>query len=426
MLKGKKFWFIVFSFCFVLLIKLYFLLTSFSHTDFSEFVAYNNGDSGHYLSIARNIHTFHAYADNSTNVPNEYATWRPPVWPFTLSFLFIFSQNIFWVLLSKIILETSLILFALYLYKKRSKSDWFLLIPFLLLFIEPQYLKYSFTFFSESFNSILILLLTGLFLTLKNTKKYSFIIPVLSAIIVLCHPVSAFFVASFMGFYCLLNLKENLKTSLLHGMIFIVLLAIWPIRNAVTFHKGIYLTASQGATFSKGWNEKVATDFTNVEGDLANEGLNIKYVKDHQKKMPVKSVLELSTLYKEGTNNFIRSLSFEQKVEIAFKKIKSNFNPFPEKPKPGFFEDLSIVFRILYLFLFVQLFIRAFQSKKFNFESQRDKAFLIVLCVFIGQLVMAAYIYTGFRFNAIYSLCLLFCFIVVNQIFIQKAIHKIV
>jgi hypothetical protein len=229
-----------------------------------------------------------------------------------------------------------------------------------------------------------------------------------------------------MGFYSLINIKSNLKISLLHGMIFVILLSIWPIRNMITFDKGIYLTASQGATFSKGWNEKVALNFTNVNGDLADEGMNIKFVKDIDKKLPVESVLELGKLYQEGTYNYINSLSFGQKATIASKKIKSNFNPFPEVPKPGFLEDLAIVFRIFYLLLFVQLFWRLFQFQKFNFDSQTDKTFLIVFCIFVGQILMSVYIYTGFRFNAIYSLCLLFCLIIVNQNLIKKVITRIV
>lgn len=420
----KKLFFIL-SFSFVLIIKLYFLITSFCNADFTASHVNNNGDSSHYLSIAKNIYKFHTYADNGSYIANEYATWRAPIWPFVLSFLFYISNSTFWLLLSKIVLETILLTTFLNIYRKRQKLDFTLFVPFLILFIEPQYLKYSFSFISESFNALLILLLTVLFLTLKTTSKFNLAIPILSAIIILCHPVSTFFILTFMGLYCLLNVKKNSKTMVLHGFIFIALLLIWPIRNALTFDKGLYLTASQGATFSKGWNEEVLTNFTNVEGDLANEGLNLKFIKDVDKKLPVNSVLDLSKLYQQGTWNYINQLNFIEKVQIAFKKIKSNFNPFPEKPKPGFFEDLSIVFRILYLVLFLQLIKRLFQFKKFDFESQKDRVFLIVLAVLIGQIIMSIYIYTGYRFNSIYSLCLLFCFIIVNQNLIQKTIHKL-
>lgn len=426
MLKQKKTTLIIIIIFFVLFIKSYYIYTSFISTDFSEKVAYNNADAGHFLSIARNIHNFHIFSEYSSTIPSETATWRPPIWPFILSFLFIFSDSIFWILISKLILETLLIIGIIYFYKKKTTINWYLLFPFLLLFIEPQYLKYSLTFNSESINSILILILTILFLTLKTTKKFNILIPIISAIIILCHPVSAFYISVFMGFYCLINVQSNFKICIFHGLIFVSLTSTWPIRNAITFNKGFFVTASQGATFSKGWNETVATDFTNVTGDGADEGINLKYIKDRQIKQPVESILDVSELYKEGTQNYINSLSFSEKATIVFKKIKSNFNPFPEKPKPGFFEDLSILFRILYLLLFIQLFRRLFQIKKFDFNSHIDKAFLVVLCIFIGQIIMASYIYTGFRFNTIYSLTLLFCFIIVNNSLIQKGMKKLI
>lgn len=425
MMKRKRFWLVFFSFCIVLLIKCYFAAVSFNNTDFSKSTAFSNGDSGHYLTIAENIHTYHAYSDDSTTIPSESATWRPPIWPFVLSFLFIFTSSVFWLLVLKLFLETFLIAISLYFYKKEQKLTWLCFIPFLLLFIEPQYLKYSSTFLSENFTAILILLLSILFLNLEYKKTNSFIVPILAATIVLCHPVSIFFITIFMGFYCLINLKTNLKTTLAHGTIYFLLLSIWPIRNAILFDKGIYLTASQGATFSKGWNAKVATDFSNVDGDLADESLNLKYVKESTEKLPTRSVVALSKLYQQGTYNYINSLTFSQKVKIILKKIKSNFNPFPEKPKNGFLEYLAIMFRIVYIVLFAQLFLRILKIRKFDFESQTDKAFLVVLCIFIGQTLMAAYIYTGLRFNAVYSLCLLFCFIVVNHNLIRRIITKL-
>jgi hypothetical protein len=117
-------------------------------------------------------------------------------------------------------------------------------------------------------------------------------------------------------------------------------------------------------------------------------------------------------------------LSFTEQLKIALKKLKSNFNPFPEKPKDGFFESLSIIFRIVYLFLFIQLFLRFINRKKFDFNLIQDNAFLVVLSIFIGQSLMAVYIYTGFRFNAIYSLPMLLCFIIINENWIIKKLNR--
>ncbi|WNM20010.1 hypothetical protein [Flavobacterium capsici] len=411
----KSVFFTIFLFL-ILLIKGYFLYTNLSISDYEGEKIYQKGDPSHYYMIAKNIFEFNTYSDDFSNIPNESATWRPPIWPLVLSTFFYLSQNPFSILLIKIIFEFIFLTSILIYFKKKLKIKWFYLSPLLLLYIEPQYLKYSLTFFSESLSALLILFLSILFLNLKKEKRFSIYIPILSSIIILCHPVSAFFVASIMGVYCLINLQYNFKVSILHGLLFVLLSVLWPIRNQTLFNQGFYLTASQGATFSKGWNEKIISDFTNVEGDLAEEEMNLKYIKTEKKIIPnTIPVLERSKLYKEGTLNFINSISMTEKLKIILIKIKSNFNPFPEKPKPGFFENLSIVFRIFYLILFIQMFKRIFQFKKFNIENLSDKVFLVVLSIFIGQTLMSAYIYTGFRFNAIYSLTCLFCFILINK-----------
>ncbi|MBP6557200.1 MAG: hypothetical protein KAX93_00635 [Flavobacterium sp.] len=409
---------------FVLLVKGYFLFTTFNHNNLTEATVSKSGDAGHYFKIAKNIAEFYSYADDNSATANESATWRPPVWPFILSFFFYVSKNPLSLLVCKIIFETLILVSALFYFKKKNSYPILFFSLLLLLLIEPQYLKYSATFLSESFTAILALLFMLLFLGLKTQYRFHILIPIIAAITVLCHPVSVFFVVTLLGIYLLFNVKKHFKIGLLHGFLFLAIVLLWPIRNHLLFDKGLYLTASQGATFSKGWNEKVLTNFTNVDGDLADESLNLKYVDSNKIIQSEKGVLEYSKLYQQGTWHYIKSLNFSDQLKIAFKKLSSNFNPFPEKPKAGFFEKLSVVFRILYLVLFAQLFIRILSRKKIDFSATRDKAFMVVFAVFIGQVMMSVYIYTGFRFNSIYSLTLLLCFMLVNENWISEKIIR--
>ena len=409
---------------FILLVKGYFLYSTFQNGDFSEATITKSGDAGHYFKIAKNISEFHSYSDNHSAIANESATWRPPVWPFTLSLFFYLTSNPLSLLVLKVIFET-LILVSLIGYFSRKQKYSLLLTSFLLLIlIEPQYLKYSATFLSESFTAVLALLLTLLFLGLRKDQTYHVYIPIIAGLTVLCHPVSVFFVVTLFGIYLLLNIRNHLRKCITHGILFSLIVLSWPIRNAVVFDQGIYLTASQGATFAKGWNEKVLTDFTNVDGDLADEGLNLKYA-DTTELATNNGVLVYSRLYQNGTWHYLKSLPFTVQLKMAFKKLKSNFNPFPEKPKAGFFESLSIGFRMLYLVVFVQLLLRIISRKKPDFTSLRDKAFLVVFAVLLGQTLMSIYIYTGFRFNSVYSLTMLFCFLIINQLWIAGQINRI-
>jgi hypothetical protein len=396
-------------------VKFYYLYLSNMNDNYSDKAAYNGGaDASHYLIIAKNIADFNVYSDTNSVIASENATWRPPFWPLFLSLFLRFTTNPLALILLKSFLEVFLLGFILFKFKKDTNVKFIGLLPFCLLFIEPQYLKYSITFLSESLTAILILGLSFFFISLNNSKRTHIAIPILAACVVLCHPVSVFFVGSLLLIYLIGNWKFNWIKALFHGFIFSLIVCSWPCRNAITFEKGFYLTASQGATLAKGWNEKVSTEFTNSEGDLADEGLNLKYVDPKLVSNSQNSILDLSHLYTLGTKNHISRIGFGEITRIALKKLKSNFNPFPESPKPGSLETLSVFFRILYLVVFIQMTVRFFRKRRIDFNTIKDRIYLVILAIFVGQSIMSVYVYTGLRFNAIYSLTLLFCFLYLN------------
>ena len=393
-------------------VKFYYLYVSNLNTNYSNETAYEGGaDASHYLIIAKNIADFNVYSDTNSEIPSENATWRPPFWPFVLSLFLRFTTNPLALILLKSILEVFLLGYILFKFRNDTNIKLIGLLPFCFILIEPQYLKYSITFLSESLTAILILGLIVLFISLKNTKRSHIAIPILAAFVVLCHPVSVFFVGSLLLIYLIYNWRINRVNGVFHCLLFALIVFSWPCRNAITFDKGLYLTASQGATLAKGWNEKVSTEFTNSEGDLADEGLNLKYVDPKLVAHAHSSIVDLSQVYTLGTKNYIEGIGFGEIAKIALKKIKSNFNPFPERPKPGTLETLSVFFRILYLVVFILMIVRFFRKIKIDFNSLKDRIYLVVLAIFVGELLMSVYIYTGLRFNAIYSLSLLFCFI---------------
>ena len=409
----------------LILVKFYYLYLSNVNGNYSNEVAYKGGaDASHYLGIAKNVADFNVYSDTNSEIASENATWRPPFWPVVLSLFLMFTTNPLALILLKSILEVFLLGYILFKFKNDTNVKFIGLLPFCFIFVEPQYLKYSITFLSESLTAILILGLIVFFVSLNNTKRYHVAIPVLAAFVVLCHPVSLFFVGTLMLTYLIYNWRTNRIHILFHCLLFSLIVFSWPCRNAIIFDKGLYLTASQGATLAKGWNKKVSTEFTNSEGDLADENLNLKYVDSQLVVQSKNSVLDMSHMYILGTKNFVKGIGFDEITKIAFKKIKSNFNPFPERPKPGTLETLSAFFRILYLVVFIQMIVRFFRKSKIDFNSINDRIYLVVLAIFVGQFIMAVYIYTGLRFNAIYSLSLLFCFIYLNMDLLMNKLNK--
>lgn len=405
--------------------KIYYLTLAYNNNNYSESKIYNSADEAHYLAIAKSLSKYGVYTDNNSNIQTERATWRPPIWPLILASFFTITTNLFALVMLKFILEFGLILLAWFWFKKQNKSKLNYSFPFLLLLLEPQYIKYSLTFLSESITAVFCLLLVTCFVLFCKSKKNSLSIIIFSLLVILCHPVSAFFVAFLLLFYGLLNFKNHFLRIILHAFIFISVFSIWPFCNDLAFDKGFYLTASQGTTFSKGWNSKVALEFNNCEGDLADEGLNLNLLNSDDKVLENLSYIDRSKQYKRATLIFLSSISLNEKITIALTKLKSNFNPFLEKEKDIFLEKIAIPFRILYIFIFIQSFYLLLFRKPKQLEANVYRACLSVLAIVLGQTFMAIYIYTGLRFNAIYGLSMLFLAIIINYKSISKTVGVI-
>ena len=406
-------------------LKVYYISIANVNNAFSEEVVQKNGDGSHYLEIAENIYNHNTFSDNNSINPTQSATWRPPIWPATLSVFFAIANTPLGLIICKSVLELLLISVVFLILLKQSRFKNYLVLPFFLLLIEPQYLKYSITFLSESYTAVLILLLVVVFIFYKGKKYQNILIPILSVLVILCHPVSIFFVLLLLGFYIVFNFKIQAKIIMIQAILFLILAISWPLRNHFTFNEGLYLTVSQGTTFSKGWNDEVFDKFSNVDGDLADEYLNLKYLKDSLIVNGSLSEVQKSKLLKKATSLFIRQLSVKERAQIVLKKIKSNMNPIPEKPKLGTIETFGTLFRVVYCFVFLQTLFFLIKKPKIEFSNIKHRIFLVVVTILIGQLIMSTYIYTGLRFNSIYGLSLLLCFIYLNlDIFLSYLSEK--
>ena len=363
------------------------------------------GDIGHYLQIGKNLSDFGVYGDNQSPVPTESATWRAPVWPAILSVFFLVSNKQIVLLGLKMLIELAIGFWALTRLKEHYKLGDNLYCLLFLVFFEPQFVKYSANFLTESLSAVLIFALAVSFMTSVG-KRVSYDFTLLCVIAILCHPVSIFFVATLFAIYILKAGQQQIRRSAVSIVLFIALLLAWPLRNALTFEKGFYLTASHGATFSKGWNDNVAENFTNTRGDDADENSNLKYLTAQDFNRG--SVIDMNQRFKEATMAFIDQASGADLASAAIKKISSNFNPFCETPKTGLLEKLGVAARLLYLFNFVLISIY-FVKLRQSASPLVYHTFAVIAAVLVGQVAMSVYIYTGLRFNCIYGMTLLAC-----------------
>lgn len=411
-MMSKSFIYALLLFLFASVVKFYFVRLSHNAGSYTTELAYNNGDASHYLEIGRNINEHFVYSDNDSDVPTESSLWRPPVWPFVLSVFFFVTKSPLGLILLKILFESLLFIGGYLMFRKVGKGRKMFHPLFLLLLIEPHYLKYSITFLSESLTSVLLLLLSVYLMYLFINNKRSVLFSIAGAVTILCHPVCVFFVLSLLFLYWIRDIRSYKKETAISVLVFTLIMLAWPVRNNMVFGKGMHMTASEGATFSKGWNEKVIELFNNVDGDLADENINLKYAKDYTNEDI--SVLDLSKTLKQGTWNYIKQASLMDLVNIPLVKLRSNFNPIPEKTKGGTLEALGMLFRFLFLLCFIQALYILFKNRK-NIFSNENIVPLIVLSVIIGQVLMATYIYTGIRFNSIYGMVLTFSFFYMNR-----------
>ncbi len=412
----------------ILFVKSYFLFSVYKNQNLQNIKIFNEklsieGDAHHNLMIAKNLYDHHTFSDDNSNDPSEYAVWRPPLWPLLISVFFLFTNNVFLILVLKVLLETLLIILIYRKFKQTNIVKNYGLLCLLLL--EPFYQKYSITFLSEGVTALFILYALYLFISLSKKKRTNILIPIVLSLTILCHPVSIVFVGTLFGLYCLINLRSQTKTIVLHGLIFVVLTISWPIRNQMVFNKGLFMTTSQGTTLSKGWNERVIENFNNVNGDLADAGLNLKFVNQTEIDAAANSTIEESKLYKTATKRFFNKISFKEKMKIVWVKLTSNFNPFPEVKKSGFLEQLAILFRVLYLIIFVQSIYYLIKRRKFFWVDIRVRIALFTFSIFVGQIIVASALYTGLRFNAIYCLSLLASFFIFNYDYVVDKTQRI-
>lgn len=385
---------------FVTCVNLYFLHKNYVVGNFLE--ENITGDASHYLQIAKNLKSFGVYSDNNTSIPTESATWRPPFFPLLLSSFLFFSDSVFFLVVFKVLFQTLLVFLGCYsLYKHNVFSKSVFVIGCLIL-IEPYYLKYSYSLLSESVSASLLFLFLCFFLISIIKKKYFFLTGFVGFLSIVNHPIVIFFIFIMLLFVFINLLIFKRVLAFQFAIFFLLLILIWPVRNYIVFNKNLFLTASQGSTLSKGWNEKVVLEFNNVDGDLADEGLNIKYLNSYINTTNY-SVLELSNLYKSATFEFIKSNGWKGNLSIVKRKLLSNFNPFPEKPKVGLLEFSASIFRCLYL-LFGVYAVFNLVFLRFNCNG----FLLIFLIIYLSQSLMAILIYTGLRFNSVYNLVLSF------------------
>jgi len=364
------------------------------------------GDAGHYCQIASNLAQQGVYAESGLE-PTASAAWRAPLWPFVLSAWLELNPTFTMVLVMKWLFEL-IPLVLLYLFLKMAAFEGIALGVVLSLFaIEPQYLKYASAFLSENLTAWLLAATTAAFIltVVSNSRLATWCTAVFAALSALSHPVVFLygFILVIIAFFHRYR-KGGHWLAFASFVSWILIISAWPVRNALVFGNGLWMTTSQGAVFSKSWNEAVLTKHTNTQGDLLDEALNLKYLPELKSDV-LADPIQMSAMYGQATLEFIKQTDAQSLLKMAFVKLYSGLNPIPQTNKPGAWEILGTAFRCFYLLSFI-LAVWSILKGSFEKLSLAWWASWLIICCFVSIAIMSIVMYTGIRFNSPYGLSL--------------------
>tara|TARA_R100000935_G_scaffold50402_1_gene76254 strand:- start:392 stop:1687 length:1296 start_codon:yes stop_codon:yes gene_type:complete len=317
----------------------------------------------------------------------SYSTWRPPIWPFLISGIFIlFGYKLIYLIIFKFILHV----LGLYIFYRTLKlinlRIEIILIGLIFYGLNPAWQIYSRVFLSEPITLFFITLWVYLLVEYSKRRISYWPQAIIAGILILCHPYFIFLPFSIWGIL-FFNKIFTLKSITFSGILCVLIISIWVVRNMVILDTTeIVITTSAGAVMAKGWNSMVLSEHSNTKGDLANEGLVLRNY-DYDTSLYYNELKRMK-LFKDATFHFINS-NKDLVLPIIYKKIISALNPIPEQPKPGILETGRWI--IQFLSLVAMIYIIAFIENKLIVS--------LVIGLLISTILITILTYSGFRFR---------------------------
>jgi len=193
-----------------------------------------------------------AYTDLALNISNRLAyqnfeglAYRPPIYPFFLSFFFLLSSNIHFVKLVQISISLLSVPLTFLLSQKIFKNQNISYLSALLVALSPNLSFYPNLLLSETLFTFLLLLSFLLSQTNLNLlSSFSW------AITTLTRPITLLFypLRLFLKHHCF-------KTTIISLFIFFSTLSVWTLRNYLLFEKFIPFTTNSGVNLLIGNHE---------------------------------------------------------------------------------------------------------------------------------------------------------------------------
>ncbi len=323
--------------------------------------------------------------ENKSYKFKKHSTWRPPLWPGLIAFVFlIFGYKLLYILIFKVVIHLIGVGLFYKILRLLEYDKWYILIGAFIYSVSPVYQIYGRVFLVEPLTLFIItVFLYYLLKCQKNTRGFA-LLGLTGALVILSHPYYIFLPFTI---YLMLVLSKQIQTKhfIISSVISLFIVALWPIRNAIVLKtNSLIMTTSSGAVMAKGWNKEVPQLHTNTQGDLADEGLVLK----EGEEVNVQNEIDASKQYSHSVVQFIKE-NKKLIVPIILTKLKSAFNPLAETPKPGILETGRVSFHILALLASIFLLFRG-----------ADLVRALNISLILSTVLIAIITYSGFRFRS--------------------------
>ncbi|WP_416444104.1 ArnT family glycosyltransferase [Leeuwenhoekiella sp. A16] len=171
--------------------------------------------------------------ENKSYKFKKHSTWRPPLWPGLIAFVFlIFGYKLLYILIFKVVIHLIGVGLFYKILRLLEYDKWYILIGAFIYSVSPVYQIYGRVFLVEPLTLFIItVFLYYLLKCQKNTRGFA-LLGLTGALVILSHPYYIFLPFTI---YLMLVLSKQIQTKhfIISSVISLFIVALWPIRNAI-------------------------------------------------------------------------------------------------------------------------------------------------------------------------------------------------
>ena len=385
----------------IILVVIFFILIFSLHLSYLLFIEFPNrdlekegfdfhgfklfGDEIDYVRIGYNIYHNGVFGQNKGN-PSGY---RPPLWPFTLSIMFRFTDNILYGMILNHLLFALVSVFA-YIFSSLFFSTRASLLTMIVVGLNPNTYSYVRLYTEALFSLLLIISIIYFALSINTDSLWN---PIFCGIFIgllsLTRAEGVLMIILFFLYFLYCSLTHKLKPMAV--MLFLILATVtvtpWVVRNYVIIgYPGI--SSNSGEVFAGAHNKRI---LSSDPGDWINFD---SYANSEEKKLRGRlSELEINRyLWQRGFKD-LKDISWPFFLNLELNKLRLTFMPYFKLLPEQYPWIINLLISLPYIILWLLFVVLSF---KWLYYAEKWRIFLIPYLVPL-TVTLIFYGYSRFR-----------------------------